>query len=176
MRKPGSIWEQKSTFFFNSPRMILSCILSGMMFSCILWGMMFSVYYQVWWFPAYSVLSGTMISCILSGMMFSFILSGVMISYILSGMMFSCILSGMTDKCATGVKLREDITIAISNVRTLRAAGKLDNFCMRWTDTSGASLDCMRWDRKSLEKSQQSGVTECISSEKRTNMNKEWVS
>ena len=49
-------------------------------------------------------------------------------------------------KCATGVKLRgrEDITIAIWNVRTLRAAGKLDNFCMRWTDTSGASLDCMR--------------------------------
>ena len=29
---------------------------------------------------------------------------------------------------------------------------------------------------KGLEKSQQMGVTDCISVEKRTNMNKEWVS
>ena len=47
---------------------------------------------------------------------------------------------------------------------------------MRWTDTSGASLDRVRLDGKSLEKSQQMGVTECISVEKRTNMNKECVS
>ena len=47
---------------------------------------------------------------------------------------------------------------------------------MRWTDTSGASLDCVRRDEKSLEKSQPMGVRECISVEKRTNMNKEWVS
>ena len=48
---------------------------------------------------------------------------------------------------------------------------------MRWTDTSGASWIVSDEIEKSLEKSQQMGVTECISVEKRTNMkNKEWVS
>ena len=40
------------------------------------------------------------------------------------------------------------LTIATWNVRTLRAAGKLDEpLRVRWTDTSGISLDCveMRW-------------------------------
>ena len=48
---------------------------------------------------------------------------------------------------------------------------------MRWTNTSGASLDCLRRDGKSPEKSQQmgcvcvgGGVTGCISVEKGTNM------
>ena len=76
------------------------------------------------------------------------------------------------DKYATGAKLREreDITIA-----TLQA--KWRNFCMRWADTNGTSLNCVRWNGKSLEKSKQMrSVTECISVEKMTNMNKGWVS
>ena len=63
------------------------------------------------------------------------------------------------DKCATGAKLRarEDITTATWNVRTLRAAGKVEELLHELADTSGASLDCVRWDGKSLEKSQQMG-------------------
>ena len=79
---------------------------------------------------------------------------------------------GGNEKCATGAKLRgrEDITIATSNVRTLRAAGnEMDRY--KW---SILELCELRW-KKSGE-IPTDGVTECISVDKRTNTNKEWVS
>ena len=60
---------------------------------------------------------------------------------------------GGIDKCATGAKLRgkEDITIAIWNGRTLRAADKVEEVLHE--------MDRYKW---SLEKSQRMGVTDCI--------------
>ena len=82
---------------------------------------------------------------------------------------------GGNDKCAAGTG-REDITIATWNVRTLRAAGKVEELLHDMDRYKWSILDCVRCDGKNLEKSKQMGVTECISVEKRTNMNKEWVS
>ena len=58
---------------------------------------------------------------------------------------------GGDDKCATGAKLRgrEDITIATWNVRTLRAAGKLEEFLheMDRYKCSILGLCEMRWSK-----------------------------
>ena len=85
---------------------------------------------------------------------------------------------GGNDKCATDAKLRgrEDITIATWNVKTLRAAGKVEELLhdmdrYKW---SILGLCEMRWTKSGEIPTD--GVTECISVEKRTNMNKEWVS
>ena len=85
---------------------------------------------------------------------------------------------GGNDKCATGAKLRgrEDITIATWNVRTLRAAGKVEEL-LHEMDRYKWSIHglCEMRSKKSGE-IPTDGVTECISMEKKTNMNKEWVS
>ena len=69
-------------------------------------------------------------------------------------------LQGGNDKCATGAKLRgrEDISIATWNVRTLRAAGKVEELLHEMARYKWSILGMceMRW--QSLEKSQQMGL------------------
>ena len=76
----------------------------------------------------------------------------------------------LNDRCATGAKFRgrEYTAIATWNVRTLRAAGKVEEL-LREIDRykwSILGLCEMRW--KTTGEILTDGVTECISVEKRT--------
>ena len=79
---------------------------------------------------------------------------------------------GGNDKCASGAKLRvrEDITIATWNVRTLRTAGKVEKLLHEMDRYKWSIIELCETRWKKSGETPAVGVTECISVEKRTNM------
>ena len=79
------------------------------------------------------------------------------------------------DKYNTGdqtskIRGRDNITIGTWNVRTLRPAGKPKRTHMRWTGTTGTSLDSANYDGITSAKQQLKRDTSCTIVVKRTSM------